>query len=242
MTPGSPATALVRALLADDHALVRAGLRQLLEHTGLVTIVAEADDGLPVPDLVADHQVALAILDISMPHLSGLDLLPVLRRRFPALKILMLSMHTDAEYVREALQRGANGFVPKDARPEILRQALTHILGGETYVTPEMRIGLAVAPPPAASTGPLDALPPRQRQLLDLMGQGHSTREIAQLLGVGVKTVETHRARLIQALKLRHGNDLLRFAMQFRAGRHAQGQTPKMAHGQVDPSVPHQLS
>ena len=124
MTPTTPA----RALLADDHALVRAGLRQLLEQTGQVTIVAEADDGLPVPDLVAAHQVALAVLDISMPHLSGLDLLPILRRRFPDLKIMMLSMHTDAEYVREALRRGANGFVAKDTRPETLRLALAQVV------------------------------------------------------------------------------------------------------------------
>ena len=219
MTPITPA----RALLADDHALVRAGLRQLLEQTGQVTIVAEADDGLPVPDLVAAHQVALAVLDISMPHLSGLDLLPILRRRFPALKIMMLSMHTDAEYVREALRRGANGFVAKDTRPETLRLALAQVLEGQTYGMDGLRTPPRTPAPAATPAGPVAALPPRQRQLLDLLGQGHSTREIALLLGVGVKTVETHRARLIQALKLRHGNDLLRFAMQHRAGQGAAG-------------------
>ena len=219
MTPTTPA----RALLADDHALVRAGLRQLLEQTGQVTIVAEADDGLPVPDLVAAHQVALAVLDISMPHLSGLDLLPILRRRFPALKIMMLSMHTDAEYVREALRRGANGFVAKDTRPETLRLALAQVLEGQTYGMDGLRTPPRTPAPAATPAGPVAALPPRQRQLLDLLGQGHSTREIALLLGVGVKTVETHRARLIQALKLRHGNDLLRFAMQHRAGQGAAG-------------------
>ena len=219
MTPTTPA----RALLADDHALVRAGLRQLLEQTGQVTIVAEADDGLPVPDLVAAHQVALAVLDISMPHLSGLDLLPILRRRFPDLKIMMLSMHTDAEYVREALRRGANGFVAKDTRPETLRLALAQVLEGQTYGMDGLRTPPRTPAPAATPAGPVAALPPRQRQLLDLLGQGHSTREIALLLGVGVKTVETHRARLIQALKLRHGNDLLRFAMQHRAGQGAAG-------------------
>lgn len=217
MTPPLP----VPTLLADDHALVRAGLRQLLEQTGLVSIVAEADHGLTVPELVAEHGVALAVLDISMPHLSGLDLVPVLRRRFPDLKIIMLSMHTETEYVREALRRGANGFVAKDTRPEVLRQALTQVLEGETSVTAAMRSALSPVAAPGKPADPVDALSPRQRQLLDLMGQGHSTREIAHLLGVGAKTVETHRARLIQALKLRHSNDLLRFALQHRAQRNA---------------------
>lgn len=219
MTPPLP----VPTLLADDHALVRAGLRQLLEQTGLVSIVAEADHGLTVPELVAEHGVALAVLDISMPHLSGLDLVPVLRRRFPDLKIIMLSMHTETEYVREALRRGANGFVAKDTRPETLRLALAQVLEGQTYGMDGLRPPPRTPAPAATSAGPVAALPPRQRQLLDLLGQGHSTREIALLLGVGVKTVETHRARLIQALKLRHGNDLLRFAMQHRAEQGAAG-------------------
>ncbi len=222
MLPKPPA----RTLLADDHALVRAGLKQLLEQTGLVTIVAEADDGMTVPDLIAEADVELAVLDISMPQLGGLDLLPILRRRYPDLKILMLSMHTHAEYVREALRRGANGFLPKDTSPETLRVALAQVLSGKPYVSPEMLPALAAMPAPDAQTGPVASLSPRQRQLLDLIGQGHSTREMATLLGIGVKTVETHRARLMQALDLRHSNDLMRFAVQHQAR-----QTPSPTSG-----------
>lgn len=213
MLPSLPA----RTLLADDHALVRAGLKQLLEQTGLVTIVAEADDGMAVPDLIAEADVELAVLDISMPQVGGLDLLPILRRRYPHLKVLMLSMHTHAEYVREALRRGANGFLPKDTSPETLRIALAQVLSGKPYVSPEMLPALAAMPAPDVQAGPVAALSPRQRQLLDLIGQGHSTREMATLLGIGVKTVETHRARLMQALDLRHSNDLMRFAVQHQA-------------------------
>lgn len=209
----------VRTLLADDHAMVRAGLRQLLEHTGLVKIVAEADDGTPVPDLIASENVGLAILDISMPRLGGLDLLPILRNRFPLLRTMVLSMHANVEYVREALQRGANGFLPKDAPPEELRTALRQVTRGECYVAPSLVPALAGLRSPARDPEQqrLETLPPRQRQLLGLVGQGHSTREIAVLLGISVKTVETHRARLMRSLSLRHNNDLIRYAAQQRS-------------------------
>ncbi len=198
--------------------MVRAGLRQLLEQTGLVKIVAEADDGTPVPDLVASENIELAIIDLSMPRLGGLDLLPILRNRFPALKTVVVSMHADVEYVREALQRGARGYLPKEAPPDELRSALRQVLRGEHYVSPALVPALAgFRPQRESGDGRIERLPPRQRQLLGLIGQGHSTREMADLLGISVKTVETHRTRLMKSLSLRHNNDLIRFAAQQRS-------------------------
>lgn len=197
----------VRTLLADAHHLTRAALRLLLEQSALIEVVAETDDGLTVPNLVVESEAALAIIDRDLPNVKGLDLLPLLRQRFPGLRLLLLSHDANGISVAKVQRAGADGLLDTHLPLQALAPLLQQVMSG----------GASAAPgaPPASTQGTDDvALPDRQRQLLDLLGRGYSMREIANLLGISIKTAETHRARLMQALRLRHSNDLIRFAVQ----------------------------
>jgi DNA-binding NarL/FixJ family response regulator len=200
----------MRVLLADDHTLVRAGIRRLLEAQPDMEVVAEAQDGQECLDLTAIHRPDLALIDLAMPGKNGLDVLLDMRRLFPDTAIVMMSMH-----VRTALERGALGFVVKEAAPAELEIALRAALRGDTFLSPKISsrmLGNPQSRVPGAQD--LEALPPRQREILRLLAQGKVTKEIASLLGISVKTVETHRARMMETLGIRRSSELLRFAVQ----------------------------
>jgi DNA-binding NarL/FixJ family response regulator len=202
---------VVPTLLADARHLHRAGLRLLLEQATPVRVVSETDDGLAVPNLVAEHGVTLALLAHDLPNVRGMDLLPLLRRRFPDLRLVLLTGQADPQVIAAARRAGADAVLPATTRPSALEKLLAAVMAP---------IPSAVPAPVDISPGPRSTpLPDRQRQLLELIGQGYSMREIANLLGISIKTVETHRARLMQALQLRHGNDLIRFAVQQQTRR-----------------------
>lgn len=206
----------MRVLLADDHTLVRAGIRRLLESQPDIEVVAEAQDGQECLDLSAIHRPDVALVDLAMPGKNGLDVILDMRRLFPETAIVMMSMHADPAYVRTALERGALGFVVKEAAPAELEIALRAALRGDTFLSPKVSSRMLGGPAGNRAPGAqdIDALPPRQREILRLLAQGKVTKEIAALLGISVKTVETHRARMMETLGIRRSSELLRFAVQ----------------------------
>ena len=204
----------MRVLLAGDHTLVRAGIRRLLEGVAGVEAVDEAQDASEALSMAQRLQPEVAFLDIAMPGRSGLDVLPELRVLAPATAVVMKSMHADLAYVRSALERGARGFVVKDSAPAELELALRAVLAGETFLSPRLSSRMMGLNGAGSLRSDLDALSPRQSEILRLMAKGRGTKEIASDLGISVKTVETHRARMMEALGIRRANDLLRFAVQ----------------------------
>lgn len=207
-------------LLADDHALMRAGLRALLGGVAHCEVIAEAADGIEAARLIRQLKPGVALIDLTMPGLSGLDVIARAARDSPATRCLALSMHTAENYALEALRAGAAGYVVKDTAPEDLAQAIRVVAGGGKYISPAIaeRLGadlLAQIEQGAKdSPTPLDQITPRQRQILQLVAEGHSTRNIADRLSISIKTVETHRAQIMDRLGIRDVAGLTRFALR----------------------------
>ncbi len=194
---------VVRVLLADDHTMVRAGLRALLEGMQGITVVAEAGNGREAVDLARTHHPDIAVLDISMMELNGIDAGVQIRAQRPETRVLILSMHASREFVHRALKSGVSGYLVKDAAPMELRTAIETLMRGEVYLSP--RISRQVVSGLAEGTGgageaPLESLTARQREILQMLAEGKSTKAMAFLLGVSIKTVETHRASLMERL------------------------------------------
>lgn len=200
----------IRLLLADDHAILRAGLRMLLEAQPDMAVVAEAADGEEAVRRAHATHPDVAVIDLTMPGLSGVETLQRLRRELPAVRLLVLTMHDDPAYARVAQAAGAAGHVIKDSESAELLAAIRAVHRGRTFV----RVG-GEAPPAgaaAARTAPGPALSPRERQVLELLARGHTNREVASRLVLSVKTVETHRARLSDKLGSHTRADLVRLA------------------------------
>nr|WP_275584622.1 response regulator transcription factor [Stenotrophomonas sp. NLF4-10] len=202
----------VRVLIVDDHTLVRAGLCRLLQGFAGVEVAAEASNAEQALELALQHHPDVVLLDLSLPGRSGLEALSDIRTRLPQARVVMMSMHDDTQHVRDALDRGAAGFVVKDAAPQELELALHAACSGQVFLSPQISARmLAPAQGRERPTG-IAALSPRQRQILRRLGNGQSTKEIAADLGISAKTVETHRARMMEALGCRRANDLLLLA------------------------------
>jgi DNA-binding NarL/FixJ family response regulator len=206
----------IRVVLADDHTLVRAGLRKLLESVTQVTVVGEADDGLALLALVRQLQPDLVLLDIAMPGLNGLEAAARLTKMAPAVRVLVLSMHQNEEYVRQALRCGAAGYLLKDAAPDELAMAIKAVGRGETYLSPSVSKGVVsdYVQRLRSDDSPGTGLTPRQTEVLQLIAEGHSSKEIARRLDLSVKTVETHRSQLMKQLDIHEVTGLVRFAMR----------------------------
>lgn len=209
-----------RVLLADDHELVRAGLRLLIDGLPDFEVVGEVGDGVEAVEAARRLQPDLALLDISMPRMSGLEAAAAIRTASPVTRVIALSMHASEQHFAAALKAGATGYVVKDSAVTELAVALRAVASGNHYVSP--RISGSVMQSLArnlrgedpASSDPL--LTPRQRQVLQLIAEGHNTREIADQLHLSVKTVETHRAEVMRRLDIRDVAGLTRYAI--RAG------------------------
>lgn len=205
-----------RILLADDHAVLRSGLRLLLEAQSDLKVVGEAGNGSEALALAQSLQPHLIVLDLSMPGLGGLEALPLLRTAAPAARILVLTMHDDEGYLRQALRGGASGYILKRAADAELLSAVRTILGGEVYVHPALTkflVGDLVTPPPTSSSDPWDELSEREQEVLTLVALGHTATEIAERLSLSVKTIETYRARGMEKLGLRSRAALVQFAI-----------------------------
>ena len=202
---------VVKVVIADDHAVVRSGLRLLLEAEGKVQVVAEAGDVPTAVRMVRAHRPKVAILDLNMPGGSALDAIPELRESTPESAIVVLTMQDDPAFARQALRNGALGFVLKEAADDELLEAVRLAAQGETYLNPRLGARLAAAPP--EPPGPPDDLTQRELDVLRLIALGHTNAEIGGQLYLSVRTVETHRAHIQQKTRRSTRAELVRYAI-----------------------------
>lgn len=207
----------IRILLADDHAVLRDGLAALLDARTDMSVIGEAADGAELLTLAEQRQPDLILLDLTMPRLGGLEALPLLRQRVPQARVLILTMHHDEGYLRQALKGGASGYLLKKAADVELIAAIQAVMRGDMYVHPSMTRALledVVPPMPATDEKDLWAtLSDREQEVLRLVALGYTSKEIADQLALSVKTVDTYRARGMEKLELRSRAALVRFAL-----------------------------
>jgi DNA-binding NarL/FixJ family response regulator len=206
----------IRVVLADDHALVRAGIRALLEKLPGIKVVGEADNGREALELIKTSAPNLILLDISMAELGGLEALPRIVKDFPAVKVLILSGHANEEYVLRALRCGAAGYMLKEAAAEELELAIKAVAQGKTYLSPSVSrtVVESYLHRAAGEEGPIEQLTARQREVLQLVAEGKNTKEIAGTLDISVKTVEAHRLQLMARLDIHDVPGLVRYAIR----------------------------
>ncbi|MDE2372533.1 MAG: response regulator transcription factor [Burkholderiales bacterium] len=205
----------MKILLADDHALFRAGLRALLADIPGVEIVAEASDGAEAVRLAAATEPDLAFLDIAMPVQGGLAAVEQIKAARPQLRVIVLSMHLNSDYIARALGAGADGYMVKDSAPSELRVAVDAVMAGRNYLSPAAAsLLIQQALPGIREADPLRTLSPRQIEVLRLVAEGCSTKEIARKLDLSPKTVDIHRAQLMQRLDIHDVAGLTRFAVR----------------------------
>jgi DNA-binding NarL/FixJ family response regulator len=203
----------IRVLIADDHALVRAGIRALVEKIEGVVVVGEAGKGSEALELVEELKPNLMLLDITMPDGGGFDVLDHVTKKYPEIKVIVLTVHDAGEYAIRALREGAAGFLPKSAASIELEQAIETVIRGEVYISPETSRKTLLEYGKGTKRDLLANLSPRQREVLRLIAEGRTTKQIAQLLEISVKTVETHRAQLMDRLDIRDVAGLVRYAI-----------------------------
>jgi DNA-binding NarL/FixJ family response regulator len=206
----------IRVLLADDHALVRAGIRALAQNLAGIEIVAEAVDGRDALALIKTHQPDLVLMDISMAGLNGLEATARVAKEFPNVRVIILSAHANEEYVWQALRSGAAGYLLKDAGTAELELALNAVARGETYLSPAVSKHVVADYVRRVGGEPrtLELLTPRQREILQLIAEGQTTKEIARTLHISVKTVETHRMQLMERLDIHDVAGLVKYAIR----------------------------
>ncbi|OLC95403.1 MAG: DNA-binding response regulator [Acidobacteria bacterium] len=202
----------IRVLLADDHILVRQALKSLLEREKL-QVIAEASDGQEVVALAEAHHPDIAVIDISMPILNGIDAARELGRSCPKTKTILLTQHEEDQYIREALEAGVKGYVLKNQVASDLVHAIQQVSRGQFYLSPGVSRAVMEAYR-TKSDSPADPLTARERQVLQLIAEGKSTRDAASLLGISVKTAESHRMRLMQKLDIHETASLVRYAVR----------------------------
>lgn len=201
----------IRIVVVDDHAILRVGLKMLINSQPDMEVVGEADSAADALVLLAKIQPDIAILDIALPHTSGLQLLKELRTRYPSIRVLMLTMHTDVAFVRSALSEGASGFVLKQGAGTDLLSALRAAARGGTFVDPS--VAGQVFSTSASGRNRSELLSDRERQVLKLLAQGFGNQEISKRLFVSVKTVESYRARIAEKLQLKTRSEMTRYAL-----------------------------
>ena len=204
----------VRLLIADDHAVVRQGIRQILSDAPEVKIVAEAATGVEALELMRCSDVDLVLLDLSMPGLNGLDVVRQLRHDRPEVRILVLSVHPEEQYAVRVMKAGASGYLTKDSAPEELISALRHIASGHKYVTATLAERLATELEIGNDRLPHEALSDREYQVMLLIAEGLRVQDIAERLSLSAKTVSTYRTRLLRKMNMRTSTELVRYALK----------------------------
>ncbi len=212
----------IRVILADDHKLVRAGIKSLLENSDGVEVVGEAGDGREAVRLTGKLKPDMVFLDIAMPELNGLQAAEMIKKDYPDVAVVILSMYLDEEYVIQALNAGASGYLLKDSAPNELRLALDTIKKGKVYISPaipremidEYKERLKHASSSDEVFRKKEELSSRQKEVLQLIAEGNSTREIAEKLFISIKTVETHRSQIMKRLGINDIPGLTRYAMK----------------------------
>ena len=208
-----PAQASIRVLLVDDHAVVRSGLRRILEAEDDIEVVAEAENGERAVFEAIAARPDVVVMDLVMPVKSGIEAMPAVRQAVPQAKLLVLSMQDDPRYIREAFESGAAGYVLKEAADSEVVGAVRAVCRGEQYVHPALGARLVAAEAAERRRAAADPLSDREREVLRLLALGHTNQEIAEMLFISVRTAETHRAHIMQKLGLSSRAELVRYAL-----------------------------
>lgn len=205
-----------RVIIADDHSLLRAGLRALIDRLEGVEVVGEAANGRQALELFESLHPDILLTDISMPELNGLDLTARLIRDYPGTKVIILSMHTEREYATKAIQAGASGYLIKDSGISELELAIQAVERGESYLSPAVskHVVAGYAELAQAQAAAADPLTPRQREILKLIAEGNTTKAIARKLDISAKTADTHRVQLMERLGIHDIAGLVRYAVR----------------------------
>ena len=206
-------TGAARLILVDDHPLVRDGLRARLEAVPDFAVVGEAGNADEALALAAAHEPDLVLMDVGMRGMNGIALAALFHERFPGIRVLMLSMHDNVEYVTQAVRAGASGYVLKDSPGAEIIRAIGAVLDGKTYFSEGLSARLIHA---SAMRDPIERLTPRERDILDQLAEGLSSKQIAQRNGLSVRTVETHRLNLKRKLEIEGQAELIKFAVEHR--------------------------
>lgn len=203
----------IRILVVDDHAIVRSGLRRVLDAEPDIETVSEAENAERAVFEAMEHKPDIVLMDVVMPGKSGIEGLPALLQAVPGVQVLILSMQDDPRYVREAFEAGASGYVLKEAADTEVITAVRAVAGGERYVHPALGARLLAAEVAERKRAEADPLSEREREVLRLLALGHTNQEIAKLLYISVRTAETHRAHIMQKLRLSSRAELVRYAL-----------------------------
>jgi DNA-binding NarL/FixJ family response regulator len=203
----------MRIVIADDHGIVRSGLRLLLERQQDIDVVGEASDGIEARDLAISERPDIAILDVKMPRLTGLQATREIREAAPDVSVLILSMHDDERYLFEALKAGASGYVLKSQADQDLVEAIHAVQRGEPFLTPDAQRAL-IKDVLERGEEPSDHLTPREQEVVKLAAEAHTNREIAEILDLSEKTVENHRSNAMRKLGMRDRVELVRYAIR----------------------------
>lgn len=207
----------IRVLLADDHKIIRDGLRALLEKQVGITVIAEAANGRAAVQLTQELMPDIVVMDLSMPDLNGIEATRQIREKLPAVRIVALSMHSDKRFVIQILRAGASGYLLKDCAFEELAIAIRAVAANHTYLSPPMAdlvLKDYLRQLPKSDPSAFSVLTNREREIVQMIAEGKSTKEIASLLGVSVKTVETHRQRTMEKLEINNIADLVKYAIR----------------------------
>src|SRR5258706_7638535 len=204
----------IRVLLADDHALMREGLRALLTASGVISVVGEVSNGREAVPRAGELMPDVVVMDIAMPELNGIEAAGLIRAKCPNAKIVMLSMHSSTEHIHRAFAAGAAGYVLKSSASREVIAAVQAVHAGQRYLSPALRQAVADAPPGVKRAGPLDSLSSRERQVLQLVVEGKSSAAIARTVHLSPKTVDTYRSRLMKKLGVSDVPALSKFALQ----------------------------
>jgi two-component system response regulator NreC len=207
-----PAAGKITVVLADDHEIVRDGIRMVLEAQDEMEVVAEAGDAEGAVRYALGHKPSVVVLDLNMPGGSGLDAIPKIQEASPESKVVVLTMQSEPAFARSALQAGASGYVIKHAAARELVDAINAVIGGGTYINPQL--GARVASEPEEQTGPPDGLTPREAEVLGLLALGYMNPEIAEKLVLSVRTVETHRANIQRKTGVSNRAELIAYALE----------------------------
>ncbi len=205
---------MIRIVIADDHAIVREGLKRIVGSAPDLALVAEAADGTEVMQRVREQEFDVLVLDLSMPGRSGMELIKLVKAEKPRLKILVLSMHQEMQYAVRAIKSGASGYLTKESAPAQLEQAIRKIAGGGAYISAEVAEQLALGAMPGAQAAPHEGLSDREFDVLRRLAAGESVSDVAAALNLSVKTVSTHKANGMGKLGLHNQTELVRYALK----------------------------
>ena len=204
----------IRVLIADDHAIVRQGLRQILSATPDLTVAGEAENGVQAVQMVRNGEWDVVLMDVSMPDRNGIDALKLIKKEFPRLPVLILSMYPEEQYAIRALKAGASGYLTKQSAPELLVTAIRQVASGKKYVSPSLAEELANAIGEDSERLPHEKLSDREYQTLCMIASGKTPAEIAEALNLSVKTVSVYRARLLEKMNLRNNAELTHYGLK----------------------------